>query len=165
MGSWIHWCACGAGTPIIPQVHSHVHPWTHRSTRIHTQPFISPVKTLGPEYPSNRSLISWLLVRHVLLEVMFFIQTLDAWLRVLLCYLIFPSWMVFETLRYWCNGPISQLTVLHVGCGQASIHPYFAGPRWKELRVDINAANKPDIVADMSGIRYNSFNLSCAWHA
>lgn len=40
-------------------------------------------------------------------------------------------------------------TVLNVGCGGCSIHPQFEG--WKEVRLDIDFAVKPDIIGD---IRY-----------
>jgi len=44
-------------------------------------------------------------------------------------------------------------TVLHVGCGPANpakLHPVFRGPRWKEVRLDLNPAVKPDVVASIT---------------
>lgn len=43
--------------------------------------------------------------------------------------------------------------VLHVGCGYYNIetlHKTFQGPEWRELRLDINPAVNPDIVASMT---------------
>jgi ubiquinone/menaquinone biosynthesis C-methylase UbiE len=45
-----------------------------------------------------------------------------------------------------------QRIVLHVGCGPYNpnkLHPAFRKEGWRELRVDINPAVKPDIVASM----------------
>jgi hypothetical protein len=42
--------------------------------------------------------------------------------------------------------------VAHVGCGQATVHPYFLGAQWEEIRIDISRGNKPDIVADMTSV-------------
>ena len=42
--------------------------------------------------------------------------------------------------------------VAHVGCGQATVHPYFLGAHWEEIRIDISRGNKPDIVADMASV-------------
>lgn len=42
--------------------------------------------------------------------------------------------------------------VLHIGCGAANpakLHQSFQGPEWHEVRLDIDASVKPDIVADM----------------
>lgn len=43
--------------------------------------------------------------------------------------------------------------VLHVGCGHynpETLHDTFRGPNWRELRLDINPAVNPDIVASMT---------------
>ncbi|CAA7623933.1 methyltransferase domain-containing protein [Magnetospirillum sp. SS-4] len=43
-------------------------------------------------------------------------------------------------------------TVLHVGCGRTPITAYttrFPAGEWREIRLDIDAAAEPDIVADM----------------
>jgi SAM-dependent methyltransferase len=45
--------------------------------------------------------------------------------------------------------------VLHVGCGVANpkkLHESFRKPDWQEIRVDIDPAVKPDIVADMTNL-------------
>ncbi len=74
------------------------------------------------------------------------------------------------------TAPMTQAlaikTVLHVGCGTFApekLHPAFRGPEWRELRLDIDPATKPDILAnllDMSAVRtaevdavYSSHNL------
>ena len=44
-------------------------------------------------------------------------------------------------------------TFLHIGCGsktKADTTPGFASPEWRELRLDINPAARPDIIADMT---------------
>jgi SAM-dependent methyltransferase len=57
--------------------------------------------------------------------------------------------------------------VLHVGCGPPhpdSLHPQFRGPEWQEIRLDIDPAVKPDIVAsivDMS--RVESESVDAIW--
>lgn len=46
--------------------------------------------------------------------------------------------------------------VLHVGCGhkrQNTMVPYFRGPDWKEIALDVDPACKPDIVASMIDMR------------
>jgi predicted SAM-dependent methyltransferase len=49
--------------------------------------------------------------------------------------------------------------LLHVGCGRASprrLHPAFRGSRWRELRLDVDPAVKPEIIAsitDMGAVR------------
>lgn len=46
--------------------------------------------------------------------------------------------------------------VLHVGCGPFSVdklHRVFRGISWKEIRVDIDAAVKPDIQASITDLR------------
>ena len=45
--------------------------------------------------------------------------------------------------------------VLHVGCGQKSkphLPPLFRGDEWQEIRLDINPAVRPDIVADITDL-------------
>jgi SAM-dependent methyltransferase len=45
------------------------------------------------------------------------------------------------------------LIVLHVGCGSRaarSLHEAFRGPNWRELRLDIDPAAEPDIVASIT---------------
>jgi SAM-dependent methyltransferase len=51
---------------------------------------------------------------------------------------------------------VSTKTVLHVGCGlpnPAKLHSSFRGAGWKEVRVDIDPAVKPDIVASIADLR------------
>jgi len=46
--------------------------------------------------------------------------------------------------------------VLHVGCGPLSpekLHGVFRGPGWREIRVDIDPAVKPDIQASITNLR------------
>jgi SAM-dependent methyltransferase len=46
-----------------------------------------------------------------------------------------------------------QGIVLHVGCGRYNpekLHPQFRSPDWRELRLDIDPAARPDIVATMT---------------
>ena len=43
--------------------------------------------------------------------------------------------------------------VLNVGCGyplHQRLHPHFQGPQWRELRLDIDPAVRPDIVCSMT---------------
>jgi SAM-dependent methyltransferase len=43
--------------------------------------------------------------------------------------------------------------VLNVGCGyplNQRLHPHFQGPQWRELRLDIDPAVRPDIVCSMT---------------
>ena len=50
------------------------------------------------------------------------------------------------------ESPAATRTVLHVGCGPYNpnkLHPAFRKAGWREVRVDINPAVKPDIVASM----------------
>ncbi len=45
--------------------------------------------------------------------------------------------------------------VLHVGCGPPkaeNLHDRFRGPEWRELRLDIDPKQLPDIVADITGM-------------
>ncbi len=45
-------------------------------------------------------------------------------------------------------------TVLNVGCGTCPIHSQFEG--WKEVRLDIDPAGKPDIVSDIKCLEVGS---------
>jgi hypothetical protein len=52
--------------------------------------------------------------------------------------------------------PSGTRTVLHVGCGPADerqLHRSFQDGDWRELRVDVNPAVAPDIVAPMTDMR------------
>jgi len=47
------------------------------------------------------------------------------------------------------------LLVLHVGCGSrgaTALHEAFRGPGWRELRLDVDPAARPDIVASMTNM-------------
>jgi SAM-dependent methyltransferase len=49
-----------------------------------------------------------------------------------------------------------RLRVLNVGCGvesPAKLHNAFRGARWQEVRLDIDAKVKPDLVGDMTDMR------------
>ena len=46
-------------------------------------------------------------------------------------------------------------TVLNVGCGyplRQKLHPHFHGPGWREIRLDLDPAVKPDIVCSITDI-------------
>jgi len=46
-------------------------------------------------------------------------------------------------------------TVLNVGCGyplRQKLHPHFHGPEWREIRLDLDPAVKPDIVCSITDI-------------
>ena len=63
-------------------------------------------------------------------------------------------------------------TVLHVGCGvqkPGRLHAMFTGPKWREVRLDINPESRPDLIASITDMRivishsmdalYSSHNL------
>jgi SAM-dependent methyltransferase len=60
--------------------------------------------------------------------------------------------------------------VLHVGCGgyaAEKLHPRFRGAGWQEVRLDIDADAKPDIVAsmtDMAGVDSGSMDAIFSSH-
>ena len=69
-------------------------------------------------------------------------------------------------------NPENKKTVLHVGCGVYTpdkLHMTFQNSEWRELRLDINPAVKPDIVASITDMNavvdqsceavYSSHNL------
>lgn len=52
-------------------------------------------------------------------------------------------------------APQTKKKVLHVGCGAPNpkkLHANFRNAEWQEIRVDIDPAVKPDIVADMTNL-------------
>ncbi|MDL2279559.1 class I SAM-dependent methyltransferase [Desulfovibrio sp. OttesenSCG-928-G11] len=65
---------------------------------------------------------------------------------------------------------IRKKRVLHVGCGPLAglkLHESFRGPDWEEVRLDINPAAHPDIVAsitDMAAVPTGSFDALYSSH-
>jgi predicted SAM-dependent methyltransferase len=61
-------------------------------------------------------------------------------------------------------------TVLNVGCGyplRHRLHPFFYGPDWREIRLDVDPCVQPDIVCsitDMSPIRSDSVDAIWSSH-
>ena len=61
-------------------------------------------------------------------------------------------------------------TLLHVGCGASRIEqttPGFNNGSWSEIRIDINALNRPDIIGsmtDMSAVTSDSMNAVFSSH-
>ena len=68
------------------------------------------------------------------------------------------------------SNPAFQKTVLHIGCGvhiPDKLHETFRGPDWTEVRLDINPAVSPDIVAsitDMQDVADHSFHALYSSH-
>jgi SAM-dependent methyltransferase len=51
--------------------------------------------------------------------------------------------------------PAPRRTVLHVGCGPAAsgrLHAWFTADRWTEVRVDVDASVRPDMVASITDL-------------
>lgn len=63
-----------------------------------------------------------------------------------------------------------QKTVLNVGCGyplRQRLHPHFHGPAWREIRLDLDPAVRPDIVCsitDMSPVGANTIDAIWSSH-
>lgn len=57
--------------------------------------------------------------------------------------------------------------VLHAGCGMPSpnkLHPIFRGQDWHEIRMDIDPAVKPDVIADMTSLsRFGDCSVDAVW--
>jgi predicted SAM-dependent methyltransferase len=54
--------------------------------------------------------------------------------------------------------------LLHAGCGRASpqrLHPVFRGAGWRELRLDVDPAVRPEIVASITDMRSGVADGSC----
>jgi SAM-dependent methyltransferase len=54
------------------------------------------------------------------------------------------------------SAPIAARTVLNVGCGyplRQKLHRHFAGPEWREIRVDIDPGVRPDIVCSITDMK------------
>ncbi len=68
------------------------------------------------------------------------------------------------------SKPHKSQSVLHVGCGPfnpKTLHQTFQSPEWHEVRLDINAKVKPDIVAsmtDMSAVASDSMDAVWSSH-
>lgn len=66
--------------------------------------------------------------------------------------------------------PAPTKIVLNVGCGypaNPNIHPAFQGPEWRELRLDVDPAAKPDVlcsITDMSPLGANSVDAIWSSH-
>ncbi|CAK7065272.1 MAG: hypothetical protein DELT_01622 [Desulfovibrio sp.] len=68
------------------------------------------------------------------------------------------------------NNRAAKKRVLHVGCGVHTpdkLHETFRGPDWTQVRLDINPAVEPDILAsmtDMSAVESASFEALYSSH-
>jgi SAM-dependent methyltransferase len=64
------------------------------------------------------------------------------------------SWLSRRRVRPGAiDAPAGAKLVLHVGCGPRdhnTLHESFRGPEWHEVRLDVDPAMKPDIVASIS---------------
>lgn len=67
------------------------------------------------------------------------------------------------------STPTARKTVLHVGCGSwrpNALHPAYQTPEWQEIRLDINPAAKPDIVASMTDLGpVGSDSVDAIWNS
>jgi len=67
-------------------------------------------------------------------------------------------------------APAGKQLVLHVGCGPRdhfTLHESFRGPEWHEVRLDVDPAMKPDVVAsitDMSPVASDSVDAVFSHH-
>jgi SAM-dependent methyltransferase len=65
------------------------------------------------------------------------------------------------------EAPPAGKTVLNVGCGyplRQKLHPHFHGPEWREIRLDLDPAVKPDIVCSMTDMsRVASGSVDAIW--
>jgi hypothetical protein len=62
---------------------------------------------------------------------------------------------VEELFKPSSGGTAGAKIVLHVGCGPRDpqrLHPEFRGPEWREVRVDIDPATEPDLVASSTDL-------------
>ncbi len=69
------------------------------------------------------------------------------------------------------NYPMNSKTVLHVGAGHkqngAKLPPFFQTPEWRELRLDIDPVNEPDIIGtmlDMAAVESGSVDALYSAH-
>ena len=66
--------------------------------------------------------------------------------------------------RMAANGARTSLRVLHVGCGRnspAALHSVFKDGEWEEIRLDIDGALRPDIIASAADLRGRVEDESC----
>jgi SAM-dependent methyltransferase len=64
------------------------------------------------------------------------------------------------------RGESPARIVLNVGCGDSprSLHPYFRGPGWREVRLDIEPATRPDIVCSITDMHpVNANSVDAVW--
>jgi ubiquinone/menaquinone biosynthesis C-methylase UbiE len=65
------------------------------------------------------------------------------------------------------QSPQPGKTVLHVGCGPYNpkkLHSTFRTPEWRELRLDINPAMKPDVVGNITDMpEISSESVDAVW--
>ncbi|MEO3428766.1 methyltransferase domain-containing protein [Pelagibius sp. CAU 1746] len=65
--------------------------------------------------------------------------------------------------------PAKQKVVLHVGCGSwrpNALHSDYDTPEWREIRLDINPAAEPDIVASMTDLSpVDSDSVDAIWNS
>jgi len=57
--------------------------------------------------------------------------------------------------------------VLHAGCGKGDLDPVFNAGEWKEIRLDINPADRPDVVTsitEMTAFKNESVNAVYSSH-
>lgn len=66
--------------------------------------------------------------------------------------------------------PTNRKIVLNVGCGyplRQKLHPHFHGPQWREIRLDLDPAVRPDIVCsitDMTPVSANAVDAIWSSH-
>jgi hypothetical protein len=62
---------------------------------------------------------------------------------------------VEELFKPSSGGTAGARIVLHVGCGPRDprrLHPEFRGPEWREVRVDLDPATEPDLLASSTDL-------------
>ncbi len=64
-------------------------------------------------------------------------------------------------------SPPAHKTVLNVGCGyplRQKLHRHFHGPEWREIRLDLDPAVRPDIVCSITEMRPVAANtIDAVW--
>jgi SAM-dependent methyltransferase len=65
------------------------------------------------------------------------------------------------------ESPAAGKTVLNVGCGyplRQKLHSHFHGPEWREIRLDLDPAVKPDILCSMTDMSpVDSGSVDAIW--